>query len=130
MFDDADLDKAIPVIVGAIVQNAGQTCSAGSRVLIQQSIFDEVLGRVAARFRELRVGGPDSAPDCGPIITHAQYGRVKQFIAECLDSGLQLVAEGSFAEGTAEGGYYVKPTLFGPVPRIISWHARKSSVRF
>jgi aldehyde dehydrogenase (NAD+) len=117
VFDDADLDKAIPVIVGAIVQNAGQTCSAGSRVLIQQSIFDEVLGRVAARFRELRVGGPDSAPDCGPIITHAQYGRVKQFIAECLDSGLQLVAEGSFAEGTAEGGYYVKPTLFGPVPR-------------
>ena len=117
VFEDANLDKAIPVIVGAIVQNAGQTCSAGSRVLIQENIYDEVMTRVAERFRELRVGGPDSAPDCGPIITHAQYGRVKQFIAECLDSGLQPVAEGSFAEGTAEGGYYVKPTLFGPVPR-------------
>lgn len=117
VFDDADLTKAIPMIVGAIVQNAGQTCSAGSRVLIQESIYDEVMEKISARFRELRVGGPDSAPDCGPIITRAQYERVKKFIAECVGSGLQPVAEGSFAEGLEEGGYYVKPTLFGPVPR-------------
>lgn len=117
VFEDADLDKAVPMIVAAIVQNAGQTCSAGSRVLIQESIYDEVMTMIAARFRKLRVGGPDSAPDCGPIITHAQYGRVKKFVAECVNSGLQPVAEGSFVEGLDEGGYYVKPILFGPVPR-------------
>lgn len=117
VFDDADLTKAIPMIVGAIVQNAGQTCSAGSRVLIQESIYDEVMDKISDRFRELRVGGPDTAPDCGPIITRAQYGRVKKFIAECVESGLKPVAEGAFAEGLDEGGYYVKPTLFGPVPR-------------
>lgn len=117
VFEDADLTKAIPMIVNAIVQNAGQTCSAGSRVLIQESIYDQVMEKLSRRFRELRVGGPNSAPDCGPIITRAQYRRVKDFISSCRESGLQPVAEGCFVDGIEENGYYVKPALFGPVPR-------------
>lgn len=117
VFADADLDKAIPLIVGAIVQNAGQTCSAGSRVLIQREIFNSVVERLAAKFREVRVGLPESAPDCGPIITKAQFGRVMQFIQECKDSGLPVLAEGVMAEDLPAAGYYARPTLFGPVPR-------------
>ncbi|MFJ2363482.1 aldehyde dehydrogenase family protein [Pseudomonas sp. NPDC087697] len=117
VFADADLDKAVPVIVGAIIQNAGQTCSAGSRLLIQREVFDQVIERVAARFREIRVGLPSSAPDCGPIITQAQFLRVNQFIQECKDSGLPVLAEGILDDNLPAGGYYVRPTLFGPVPR-------------
>ena len=117
VFADADLDKAVPVIVGAIIQNAGQTCSAGSRVLIQREIYDQVVERIAARFREVRVGLPDSSPDCGPIITKAQFVRVQQFIEDCKSSGLPVIAEGSMAEDLPAQGYYARPTFFGPVPR-------------
>ncbi len=117
VFADADLDKAIPVIIGAIIQNAGQTCSAGSRVLVQQSIFDEVVARLAARFSEVRVGLPDTSPDCGPIITRAQYGRVKNFIAECKESSLPVIAEAMMDDDLPKDGYYVRPVVFGPVPR-------------
>ena len=117
VFADADLDKAVPVIVGAIIQNAGQTCSAGSRVLIQREVYDQVVERIAARFREVRVGLPDSSPDCGPIITKAQFVRVQQFIEDCKNSGLPVIAEGNMAEDLPTQGYYARPTFFGPVPR-------------
>ena len=117
VFADADLDKAVPVIVGAIIQNAGQTCSAGSRVLIQREVYDEVVARVAARFSEVRVGLPDTSPDCGPIITRAQYLRVNAFIEDCKASGLPVIAEGNLASDLPPQGYYVRPTFFGPVPR-------------
>lgn len=117
VFADADLDKAVPVIVGAIVQNAGQTCSAGSRVLIQRDIYDQVVERVAERFRQVRVGLPDTSPDCGPIITRAQFLRVNAFIDDCKASGLTVLAEGEMAHDLPQAGYYVRPTFFGPVPR-------------
>ncbi|WP_226502560.1 aldehyde dehydrogenase family protein [Pseudomonas sp. MWU16-30317] len=117
VFADADLDKAVPIIVGAIIQNAGQTCSAGSRLLIQREVFDEVVARVAERFCQMRVGAPDSAPDCGPIITKAQFGRVNEFVAYCRDSGLPVLAEGILDAELPSAGYYVRPMMFGPVPR-------------
>ena len=58
VFEDADFDAVVPVVVSAIVQNGGQTCSAGSRVLVQKSIYEEFVARVAARFKTLRVGQP------------------------------------------------------------------------
>jgi aldehyde dehydrogenase (NAD+) len=117
VFADADLDKAVPVIVGAIIQNAGQTCSAGSRLLVQREVYDKVVERVAARFREMRVGLPETSPDCGPIITGAQFGRVKQFIQECKDNQLPVIAEALMDDDLPQDGYYVRPVVFGPVPR-------------
>lgn len=117
VFEDADLDKAVPVLVNAIIQNAGQTCSAGSRVLIQQSIFDKTVKLLAQRFSEIRVGLPETGPDCGPIITKAQFGRVKTFIQDCLDTDVPIIAQAKMDADLPEGGYYVRPTVFGPVPR-------------
>lgn len=117
VFDDADLEKAVPVLVGAIIQNAGQTCSAGSRVLIQRSIYDKAVSMIAERFAQVRVGLPETSPDCGPIITNAQFGRVRQFIKECEDSGLPVLARATLDADLPEAGYYVRPVVFGPVPR-------------
>ncbi len=117
VFADADMDRAVPMIVRAIVQNAGQTCTAGSRLLVEQKAFDTVVGRVAEVFAKVRVGTPDMDLDCGPVMNPAQLARVERYIAQARASGLPVLAEGQIAEGVPRTGYWARPTLFGPVPR-------------
>ncbi|AQV98436.1 aldehyde dehydrogenase [Cupriavidus necator] len=117
VFDDADLEKAVPIVVRAIVQNAGQTCSAGSRLLVQQGIYDRFVGMVAQAFRALKAGVPAADLDCGPIVSERQYRRVMGLVDAARDSGVPVIAEGGFAADLPRGGYFVKPVLFGPVPR-------------
>lgn len=116
VFDDADLDKALPIVVKAIVQNTGQTCTAGSRLLVQRSIYDAFVARVAERFEGLRAGAPDTSPDCGPVINRKQLQRVNRFIEEAQASGVALLASGRIDPAAPTGGFYVRPSLFGPVP--------------
>lgn len=116
VFDDANLDAAIPVICRGIVQNAGQTCSAGSRVLVQQSIFEEVSRRLVEQFGKLRVGSPEMDLDCGPAISAKQRDRIAGYLERARGDGIPVLAEGTIAEGTASGGCFVVPTLLGPVP--------------
>ena len=68
VFDDADLERATPIIVRAIIQNAGQTCTAGSRLLVQSSIYDRFVEQVAKVFATTRVGSPEMDRDCGPLM--------------------------------------------------------------
>jgi len=116
VFADADLDAAIPVIVRAIVQNGGQTCSAGSRVLIEASVFDRVVALLAERFAVLRVGVPASDPDVGPLINRAQFDRVTGYIGRAERDGIAVLARARLPADLPAGGYYVAPMLFGPVP--------------
>lgn len=116
LFADADLDAALPIAVNAIIQNAGQTCSAGSRLLVQESIWDEVTADLAGRFAAL-VAGPHQADlDLGPLISARQRDRVARFVAEAKAAGLPLIGEGRIAADAPKGGFYAAPVLFGPVP--------------
>ena len=117
VFADADLDRAEATILKAITQNAGQTCSAGSRLLVQRSVHDDFVARVVKRFEGARAGTPAMDLDCGPLINAAQKQRVEGFIRRALDGGVPMLAQGRVAEGVPAGGYYVAPTVFGPVPR-------------
>ncbi len=117
VFEDADMSKAVPMIVKAIVQNAGQTCSAGSRLLVQESIYDKFVGLVAERFGATRIGAPDMDLDCGPIVNKKQFNRVQQFINDAKASGVPLIAQGQLAPNLPKDGYFIAPALFGPVPR-------------
>jgi aldehyde dehydrogenase (NAD+) len=117
VFSDADFDAAIPVICKAIIQNTGQTCSAGSRVLVERAIYDDFIARLGAAFAALRAGTPEQNLDCGPIITAKQQGRVQKFIGQALADGIPVIAEGQIARGVPAGGFFVTPTLFGAVPR-------------
>jgi aldehyde dehydrogenase (NAD+) len=117
VFADADLDRAVPIIVRAIVQNAGQTCTAGSRLLVQQEAFDSVAGRVAEAFAKVRVGTPAMDLDCGPLMNPAQLARVNRYIDAARAGGVPVLAQGQIADGVPPSGYYARPTLFGPVPR-------------
>ncbi|HEY8383264.1 MAG TPA: aldehyde dehydrogenase family protein [Microvirga sp.] len=116
VFADADLDRALPFLVNSIIQNGGQTCSAGSRLLIERSAFDTVIGAVAERFRGLRAGRPDSEADLGPMINANQQRRVLSYLARARQSGLVEAAEGTVMLDTPAGGYYVPPAFFAPVP--------------
>lgn len=116
VFADADLDAAVPAIVRAIVQNGGQTCSAGSRVLIEARAFGEVTERLAAAFARLRVGVPADDPDVGPLISRAQHARVSGYLERAARDGVGVLGRAELPAGLPEGGFYVEPTLFGPVP--------------
>ena len=116
VFADADLDAALPVLVSAIVQNAGQTCSAGSRVLIEQPAYREVMARLAKRFDALTVGSAFAQVDCGPLINAKQRDRVKGFLAQAAEDGIHVAAQGTLAADAPRGGFYQVPTLLGDVP--------------
>ncbi len=117
VFADADLDRALPIIVKAIVQNAGQTCTAGSRLLVERKIHDEFVARIGDAFTKVRVGTPEMDLDCGPVMNASQQKRVQGFLAAARADGLPVIAEGQLADGLPAGGFYARPTVFGPVPR-------------
>ena len=117
VFEDADLERASAIVIKAITQNAGQTCSAGSRLLIQRSIYDRFVGMVTERFSQSSAGAPAMDLDCGPLINGGQKQRVEGFIQQAIQSGIPVLAQGKVADGVPSGGFYVPPTLFGPVPR-------------
>jgi aldehyde dehydrogenase (NAD+) len=116
VFDDADLDLALPFLVNSIIQNGGQTCSAGSRLLIQRSAFERVAAAVAERFRTLKAGHPERDPDLGPMINQAQQRRVQGYLERARAEGLAEAAVGAIAADVPAGGYYVPPTFLAPVP--------------
>jgi len=115
VFGDADLSIAIPSIVNGIVQNAGQTCSAGSRVLVERAHYDRIVAAIADAFGKLRAGTPEMDLDLGPVVNARQRARVERFCAQAADDGIQLLAEGTVDPGAPAGGFFVPPRLYGPV---------------
>src|SRR5690606_36252617 len=116
VFDDADVDAALPFIVNAIVQNSGQTCSAGSRLLVQRGVYEAVLQRVGDAFSALRPGPPAMDLDLGPLIRQTQLERVRGFLDEARAAGIATVAQGHVVEEASSEGFYAPPTLLRDVP--------------
>ncbi len=116
VFEDADLDRAVPTIVKAILQNAGQTCTAGSRVLVQRSLYDRLAARLSDAFAQTEAATPAMDRDCGPVINRAQQQRVRRYCDQARADGVPVLAEGRLRDDLPAGGFYVRPTLFGPVP--------------
>jgi (Z)-2-((N-methylformamido)methylene)-5-hydroxybutyrolactone dehydrogenase len=116
IFDDADLDRAVPGAIAGIFAATGQTCIAGSRLLVQRSIYSDVLDAVAERAATLRMGDPlDPATEMGPVAHKAQHDRVCGLISMAIDDGARLVTGGAGNVPEAGPGYFVKPTIFGEV---------------
>ena len=114
VFDDADLDAALPFLVNAGIQNAGQTCSASSRILVQRGIYDEVKQRMSAAYAELTVGPATEDLRLGPLISARQKEIVESYLAKGAD--LEMAAQGHISGGAPKSGAYVRPTLFAGVP--------------
>lgn len=144
VFDDADLDAALPFLVNAGIQNAGQTCSAASRILVQRGVFDRVVQRMAERYRALRVGPALDDLDVGPVISRRQQELIEGYLALVRDSGLHIAAQAPLAASLPTGGCYVPPTLvadvnpqhrlaqeeiFGPVQAVIPFDTEADALR-
>lgn len=132
VFDDADLDRALPFLVNAGIQNAGQTCSAASRILVQRRRHDEVVARMAEAYARLRVGPALDDLDLGPLISARQRNVVQGYLD--LAGDLTVAATGQIEADAPVGGHYIAPHLligatgdhrlaqeeiFGPVQVVI-----------
>jgi len=113
VFGDADLDAALPFLINAGIQNAGQTCSASSRILVQRGLYEQVVDRMAGRYRSLTARPAMADGDLGPLISARQQGIVNGFLDQASD--LSCAAQGQIAEDAPNGGSYVAPHLFADV---------------
>ncbi|SPJ26862.1 aldehyde dehydrogenase family protein [Falsiruegeria mediterranea] len=114
VFDDADLDAALPFLVNAGIQNAGQTCSASSRILVQRGVYETVKSRMAEAYGALTVGPARDDLRVGPLISNRQKEIVTGFLNKGAD--LTIAGQGILADHTPDTGAYVRPTLFADVP--------------
>jgi aldehyde dehydrogenase (NAD+) len=141
VFADADLDRALPFLVNAGIQNAGQTCSASSRILVERKVHDELLARMAERYRALRVGPAIADLDLGPMVSERQKQVVDGFLGEL--GGAEIAARGSIDSDAPAGGHFLQPTLlsrvapdnrlaqdeiFGPVQVVIPFDSEEEAI--
>ncbi|MEM6463546.1 MAG: aldehyde dehydrogenase family protein [Pseudomonadota bacterium] len=116
VFDDADIEKAMPFLINAGIQNAGQTCSASSRILVHRDVYDDVLLRMTERYRALRVGPAKDDLDVGPLISARQKEIVTGFLDVAEKDGLNVAARGEIVGGAPQDGHYLAPALIADVP--------------
>ncbi|KQZ15677.1 aldehyde dehydrogenase [Mesorhizobium sp. Root554] len=115
VFADADIEKAAPVLVNAVIQNGGQTCSAGSRILIERRIYDDLAAMLATRFSALVAGPHDADLDLGALVNSKQKARVAAMVSQAEAAGAQILARGTVHKDAPSGGFYFAPALFGGV---------------
>ena len=113
VFADADLDAALPFLVNAGIQNAGQTCSASSRILVQDSLLDEVTTRMTEAYGALIAAPALEDKHVGPLVSHRQKSIVNSFLERGAD--LTIAAQGVISDSAPDTGAYVAPTLFADV---------------
>jgi aldehyde dehydrogenase (NAD+) len=134
IFPDADLDAAVRAASAGVFFNSGQVCSAGSRILVHQDVYKQVVERLAARAKSIRMGDPrDAATTMGPLVSSVQMQRVLDYIEIGRREGATVVTGGGRGGGA---GYFVSPTvfsgvtpgmriaqeeIFGPVAAVISF---------
>jgi len=116
VFADADLDLAVPHLVSSILMNSGQACVAGSRLLVQRGIADELVERMKAAFAEVTVGPWYSRPRMGPVINESQGSKILEYIRIGQEEGATLAYGGRRLTGGAyDTGCYIEPTIFTDV---------------
>ncbi|RDU99606.1 aldehyde dehydrogenase [Trinickia dinghuensis] len=117
VFEDADLDDAVNGAVSGIFAATGQTCIAGSRLLVQESIYDSFVERLLAIARTAKMGDPASLEtQVGPVTTRPQYKKVLAYIDIAKEEGAKLLLGGNPGSVSACGnGWFVEPTIFGDV---------------
>lgn len=114
IFADAAMDAAIPSSIAGIFHNQGQACIAGSRIFVQQSVYDEFAQRFRGAANQVKTGDPFAADTIvGPLVSETQFKRVTGYINVGEDEGARILAGGP--QKAFERGYYVKPTVFANV---------------
>ena len=113
IFADADLEGAVEWAMIGIFLNQGEICSAGSRILVEESMKDQFVKRLAERANAITIGNPLENPDMGPLVSESHMKKVLAYIEKGKSEGATLVCGGErYTEGDCAKGYYVRPTIF------------------
>lgn len=144
VYDDADLDQAVTGSLGAIFRNSGQRCFSGSRLLLQEGIYEEFLGRYIAEASELRVGDPfDPATQVGTLISHRDVERVHAVVEQARAEGATILCGGELVTTPGGGAHYpptvidctdvpdasvLKDEVFGPVVAVQMFSTEEEAV--
>ena len=115
VFADADLERAIPIVSKSVLQNAGQTCSAGSRLLVHRSVHDEVVAALAGGFGRVRIGAGVDDPDLGPLISARQRDRLEGSVRDGIGSATLRHGGGRVNHPHLAGGFFFEPTIIDGV---------------
>lgn len=143
IFDDVDIENAVNGILLSIFSATGQSCVAGSRLLIQDSMYDQLIEKVAARAAQIRIGDPlDDNSQMGPLATLGQLERIEETVANAIKNGATLVHGGKVPDHTDKGWYYeptivscpsqdlriVREEMFGPVVSALKFSDEEEAV--
>ena len=145
VFDDANMDAALPSAVWSIFRSAGQSCNAGSRLLVQDTVYDSFMKSFKEMVEKIRIGnGMDPSTEMGPIISESQLERVQSFIRSGSAEGARLAHGGKrLTDGAYSKGFYVQPTyfegvdrsmkifqeeIFGPVLCVLPFHDEEEAI--
>jgi acyl-CoA reductase-like NAD-dependent aldehyde dehydrogenase len=144
VFADADIDSALEGAFKAMFANAGQVCCAGSRLLLEEEIYDSFTEQLLERVQKIQLGPGTENPDMGPLISNTQRERVLEYIRIGGQEGAELLIGGGIPENSAcKNGFFVEPTLignvenqmtvaqdeiFGPVLSIIRFHDEDEAI--
>jgi len=123
VFADANMDIAIPGVTNAIFQNAGQTCSAGSRLLVEQSAHDRVLELLRQKIKTMRLGPGVDDPDMGPVISQSQFEKIMEYIAVGKGEGATVAVGGARPlDPRLQRGFFIEPTVLTGVTAEMRVH--------
>ena len=144
VFADADLDEAVKGSVEAIFRNQGEICLAGSRLLVEESVYEEFLEKFVAAVQKIKVGDPlDMETDMGALVSKSHLETVEQYVQIGLSEGAKLAHGGKRVAGLDKGNYY-EPTvlydvdnkmrvaqeeIFGPVLVVIPFKTEEEAIR-
>ena len=119
VFDDANLEAALPGAMWSIFRSAGQSCNAGSRLLVQETIYDAFMRSFKEATERIRIGnGLDPSTEMGPVISESQLNRVLGYVKAGLDDGARITSGGNrLVDGDRAKGFFVQPTIFEGVKR-------------
>lgn len=143
VFEDADLDEAVAGSIEAIFRNQGEICLAGSRLLVQESVYDQFLDKFIAAVKKIKVGNPlDLETDMGALVSKSHLETVDGYVKHGISEGAKLAIGGKKVERLPEGNFY-EPTvlydvdnkmrvaqeeIFGPVPVVIPFKTEEEAV--
>jgi len=143
VFDDADLESVSNAVVAGIFAATGQSCVAGSRLLVQRNAHQPLLALLKHKAESIRIGDPqDMATEMGPLATRHQRDFIEQVVAQSVVEGATLITGGQRAVGMNEGNYYqptildcpnanissVREELFGPVLSVLSFDTEAEAI--
>ena len=144
VFDDVDVDSISNAVVAGIFAASGQSCVAGSRLIVQRGVKDALLDRLVAKAEAIKIGDPqDHATEVGPLATKRQRDLIEDIVAQSVTAGAKLLTGGRRPEGF-EAGYYYRPTildcsgvnspsvekeLFGPVLSVLTFDDEEEAVK-